>query len=371
MAQDGHSGARADAKRLAEVAASDSEKALTRLETIVEFLTAADTGARVYAADAILDLSVDHPDELRSFAPQFLARLDDVHADVRIRMLLVITNLARWYPQDLAPGTDLMVAALVSQEKSRERFAAAAALSQIAYFRPDLVTPQQRAYDQLREVYDSGALQSEDADGIVDKERVSEALLALEGGDMGGRPLERDLASPTGRGWVSRPARLGCVAFLVPVLLVLSLVFLVVRLSIFAYRYRHTSAGFRIRLLLRRCRHLSFFRNLRRARLYARRSWIATPTRLLPFVPGTTPDQADPTVEAPPYPDGWGEIATLVVQRDDVECRNCGAAGGPRGTAELHVDHQRPRSAGGSDLPDNLRTLCRQCHEARHARKFD
>ncbi|WP_394341293.1 HNH endonuclease [Natrarchaeobius chitinivorans] len=75
--------------------------------------------------------------------------------------------------------------------------------------------------------------------------------------------------------------------------------------------------------------------------------------------------------ETRPLPEDWGTRAHLVRHRDGFYCRNCGTGGGPNGSAELHVDHQVPRSAGGSDEPENLRTLCRGCHEARHARVFD
>ncbi|MFC6720311.1 HNH endonuclease [Natrialbaceae archaeon GCM10025896] len=116
--------------------------------------------------------------------------------------------------------------------------------------------------------------------------------------------------------------------------------------------------------------HLPLLYPLARGRLYIRQSPIATATRLLPG--GTTPKKADISADVPPYPEDWGTIATLVRQRDGHQCRNCGAVGGPRdGNAELHVDHQVPRSQGGPDDPINLRTLCRGCHEARHGRRFE
>lgn len=36
---------------------------------------------------------------------------------------------------------------------------------------------------------------------------------------------------------------------------------------------------------------------------------------------------------------------------------------------EAHVDHVVPKSAGGSDLMDNLRTLCRSCHSRKTVRE--
>jgi 5-methylcytosine-specific restriction endonuclease McrA len=44
---------------------------------------------------------------------------------------------------------------------------------------------------------------------------------------------------------------------------------------------------------------------------------------------------------------------------DNWQCQDCGRVVTGR---EAHVDHIVPKSAGGSDLMDNLRTLCRNCH---------
>lgn len=63
---------------------------------------------------------------------------------------------------------------------------------------------------------------------------------------------------------------------------------------------------------------------------------------------------------------GWQKARKTVLERDDFECRECGAVGGIEGNVELHVDHITPKSAGGSDDPENLRTLCRECHMEIH-----
>jgi hypothetical protein len=108
-----------------------------------------------------------------------------------------------------------------------------------------------------------------------------------------------------------------------------------------------------------------------RARLYAGRSFLVTPTRLVPWFAGPTPTKAKRR-ETPAYPDDWATLAALVRQRDGHQCRNCGALGSPRdGDTELHVDHPCPRSREGPDHPVNLRKLCRSCPEARHGRLFD
>jgi hypothetical protein len=52
-------------------------------------------------------------------------------------------------------------------------------------------------------------------------------------------------------------------------------------------------------------------------------------------------------------------IREQVLERDG-RCVRCGA------TQELEVDHIRPVALGGKTTPENLRTLCRECHRASH-----
>ena len=44
---------------------------------------------------------------------------------------------------------------------------------------------------------------------------------------------------------------------------------------------------------------------------------------------------------------------------DNWQCQECRRVVAGR---EAHVDHIIPKASGGSDLMDNLRTLCRSCH---------
>lgn len=361
---------REKAERIADLAASDPRSALSHLSELPDLLVSDDVQARRHASRAILNLSVDVPLELRSTTEAVLTRLDDTDAEVRAHLLLAVSNLARWYPQDFAAGTDLMVASL-DASGAPERLAAAGAVSQLGYFRPDLVTPRAEAHESLAALAGSTSFQGKDGYQYADPDRVEEAVSALAGGDLASRPLERDLASVGDATTLSAPARIGVTALLWMPLFVLSYLFLAGRALKLGHRYRHFTTGLKLRIAMGYLSHVTFLAHPKRARLYFRRSWIATPTRLLPFMPGTVLAHADSTVETPPYPDDWGTLAGLVRQRDEFECRNCGATGGPRGNTELHVDHQQPRSKGGEDLPYNLRTLCRACHEARHARKFD
>lgn len=360
---------RKKAARIADMAAEDPASALSHRSDLPELLVSSDDQVRRQASRAVLNLSVERPLALRSTTEALLARLDDTDADVRTHLLLAVGNLAQWYPQDFAAGTELMVASLDASEPT-ERYAAAGAVSQLGYYRPDIVTPRGEARDRLAALA-GASFQGEDGYQYADPDRVEEAASALAGGDFASRPLEADLASVGDAATLSAPARLGVTALLWLPLFALSYLFLLGRALKLGWRYRHFSTGLKTRIAVGYLSHVTFLLHPKRARLYFRRSWVATPTRLLPFVPGTVPDRADPTVEAPPYPEDWGTLAGLVRQRDDFECRNCGATGGPRGDTELHVDHQVPRSKGGPDHPENLRTLCRACHEARHARKFD
>jgi 5-methylcytosine-specific restriction endonuclease McrA len=52
----------------------------------------------------------------------------------------------------------------------------------------------------------------------------------------------------------------------------------------------------------------------------------------------------------------WSRVVAHVKRRDRFTCQRCGAM------YRLEVDHIVPRRLGGSDHPDNLRTLCHDCH---------
>jgi hypothetical protein len=51
-----------------------------------------------------------------------------------------------------------------------------------------------------------------------------------------------------------------------------------------------------------------------------------------------------------------------VLERDNLTCQYCGD--NPRETAglELHIDHVKPFSHGGSNRPDNLVVACKRCN---------
>ncbi|MGY4227809.1 ATP-dependent DNA helicase RecQ [Bradyrhizobium sp. USDA 4503] len=59
----------------------------------------------------------------------------------------------------------------------------------------------------------------------------------------------------------------------------------------------------------------------------------------------------------------WRRIRESILRRDRFRCVECGTS---CNRAEADVHHLLPRSAGGSDEPSNLITLCDGCHAAHH-----
>jgi 5-methylcytosine-specific restriction endonuclease McrA len=57
------------------------------------------------------------------------------------------------------------------------------------------------------------------------------------------------------------------------------------------------------------------------------------------------------------------DLRRAVLRRDRWHCQKCGS------TTNLEVHHQQLRSHGGTDVLDNLITLCRNCHAKIHTKK--
>lgn len=68
------------------------------------------------------------------------------------------------------------------------------------------------------------------------------------------------------------------------------------------------------------------------------------------------------------YPSDWNSRRTEVYKRDDFKCQDCGARGGPYGSAELHAHHLVPLSSGGTNDMSNLITVCEACHHHLHSK---
>ena len=64
------------------------------------------------------------------------------------------------------------------------------------------------------------------------------------------------------------------------------------------------------------------------------------------------------------YDAAWQRLRARVAAEEPY-CRLCLAAG--RRTPTEHIDHIKPKAAGGTDDRDNLRGLCRTCHNRRTA----
>ena len=59
-------------------------------------------------------------------------------------------------------------------------------------------------------------------------------------------------------------------------------------------------------------------------------------------------------------PQSYKELHREVLERDGWRCQSCGTM------ANLEVHHRKFRSKGGSDIEENLVTLCAACHETIH-----
>jgi 5-methylcytosine-specific restriction enzyme A len=51
----------------------------------------------------------------------------------------------------------------------------------------------------------------------------------------------------------------------------------------------------------------------------------------------------------------WRTLRAQILKRDRYRCVTCGKPA-------TQVDHTTPRAHGGTDAPDNLRSLCTPCH---------
>lgn len=72
---------------------------------------------------------------------------------------------------------------------------------------------------------------------------------------------------------------------------------------------------------------------------------------------------------------GRGAYGTQILYRDNFTCQECGEFHAdfnhlgvytPVSDGQLDIHHIVPVSQGGGDEPNNLITLCRECHKKRH-----
>ena len=62
------------------------------------------------------------------------------------------------------------------------------------------------------------------------------------------------------------------------------------------------------------------------------------------------------------YGPHWKDLSRMVRERDGWVCYLCGWQAVGRNRYFLHTHHIVPRGRGGTDTPDNLISLCLECH---------
>ena len=81
----------------------------------------------------------------------------------------------------------------------------------------------------------------------------------------------------------------------------------------------------------------------------------------------------NPTISGTEYQrgtlEGWENLKAYAKWRDGYKCRACGKSPKADSSVSLEVHHVRRKADGGSDTPDNVVTLCHECHEAHHQKK--
>lgn len=79
---------------------------------------------------------------------------------------------------------------------------------------------------------------------------------------------------------------------------------------------------------------------------------------------------ANPEIQGEQYQQGtlanWENLKAYAKWRDGYKCRVCGASSRKDPNVRLEVHHIRRKADGGTDTPDNVVTLCDDCHKAHH-----
>lgn len=83
--------------------------------------------------------------------------------------------------------------------------------------------------------------------------------------------------------------------------------------------------------------------------------------------PGSFADKSRGSRHERGYGTAWNKIRVVILKRDSGLCQPCLAAG--RVTVATQVDHIIPRAQGGTDTEDNLRSICKACHQAKTDRE--
>lgn len=64
------------------------------------------------------------------------------------------------------------------------------------------------------------------------------------------------------------------------------------------------------------------------------------------------------------YTKRWARLRKMVLARDNHICVIHGC-----NNLATEVDHIRPKTAGGTDAPENLQSLCKSCHSKKTAKE--
>lgn len=123
--------------------------------------------------------------------------------------------------------------------------------------------------------------------------------------------------------------------------------------------------------LLRGTRYLRFATPRERLLLFLRASWVVTPSEVCPWLYAHAEYKGSATADLASQGDDWEAVAQQVFERDGHTCTCCGAEGGEHGSAQIEADRIVPYERGGFVESENMRTLCRPCHDARHAEFFE
>ena len=79
---------------------------------------------------------------------------------------------------------------------------------------------------------------------------------------------------------------------------------------------------------------------------------------------------ANPKIHNEQYQQGtlanWENLKAYAKWRDGYKCRVCGDSSRKDPNVRLEVHHIRRKADGGTDTPDNVVTLCEDCHKAHH-----
>ena len=82
---------------------------------------------------------------------------------------------------------------------------------------------------------------------------------------------------------------------------------------------------------------------------------------------------ANPTIQGEDYQKGvlfgWENLKSYAKWRDGYKCRVCGASSRKDHNVKLDVHHIIRKADGGTDVPENVVTLCQDCHIAHHKEK--